>query len=64
MTQRQMRTLGLVVIAVAAWLILSPRINGPTMIGPVPIQYFGWPTLIVGWIVLIRAMKGRSGSDA
>lgn len=63
MTQRQLRTVGLVIVLAGAWLILSPRLGGPTTLASIPIQYIGWPILAAGWIVIYRAMKLRSGDD-
>nr|WP_294851187.1 hypothetical protein [uncultured Sphingomonas sp.] len=63
MTARQLRTGGLVVIFLGAWLILSPRMNGPATIADVPTQYLGWPILMIGWLILLRAMNARRSDD-
>lgn len=64
MSQRQLRTIGLIVIVVGAWLVLAPRLGSPIHLGWVPVSVVGWIALAAGWAILLRALKMGRGDDS
>jgi len=43
---------GLAIALLAAWLLVWPRMGGPSMLGPLPMRRWAFGLMIVGWAIL------------
>ncbi len=57
---RGWRWLGLGLVIAATILLAWPRMGGPWMLGPRPMQDWGWIALAAGWAILIAIIALRT----
>jgi len=41
-------------------LLTWPRMGGPWMLGPWPMQHWGWAVLAIGWVVVFGVIAART----
>ena len=57
---RRWSRLGLTMLALSAVLLVWPRMGGPWMLGPLPMQRWGWGLLAVSWAILLTVIAART----
>ena len=57
---RGWRFLGLGLVVIGAGLLTWPRMGGPWMLGPWPMQRWGWALLAAGWVVIVGVISART----
>lgn len=58
--KRSWRWLGLGLLALSAVLLVWPRMGGPWMLGPLPMQHWGWGLFAASWMILLTLIALRT----
>ena len=57
---RTPRMVGLLFVFASLGLWAMPQSGGPTMLGPLATESWGWICLSIGWIILLWAIVART----
>ena len=57
---RRWSWLGFTLLALSAALLIWPRMGGPWMLGPLPMQHWGWALLALSWAILLTVIAART----